>query len=292
MNATVKKVIFNDPATIVYWTDNTKTVVKCCKDDKFDAETGLAMAICKRYLNDVVSNNQGIFTNWKDFFKKDLVTGEWFPDQKSIALLFVRMYYNRRFTWYQEFKDLIKNATVMTPKVKNEPKDIIVNNSFNEKVAKEVKAHRKKIKSDRDVIKDLFNKGLSIRKIAKTGGFTEYRVKKTINKLTSPNVSVKKKRGGVQIPITITTPKYLDEETGKKILEETKAKYAGKWKYTSDLNKLYLRECKLEYIRTHYGQGYSMFDIAKVIGTNAAGVNRLWNDYLRKIAKVETGCTA
>lgn len=44
----IKKVIFNDPATIVYWTDGTKTVVKAGKDDTFDKETGLAMAIAKR----------------------------------------------------------------------------------------------------------------------------------------------------------------------------------------------------------------------------------------------------
>ena len=31
----LKKVIYNDPATIIYWTDNTKTVVKTCKEDTF-----------------------------------------------------------------------------------------------------------------------------------------------------------------------------------------------------------------------------------------------------------------
>lgn len=43
----IKKVIFNDPATIVYWSDNTKTVVKCW-NEKFDKEKGLAMAITKK----------------------------------------------------------------------------------------------------------------------------------------------------------------------------------------------------------------------------------------------------
>lgn len=45
---TIKKVIFNDPATIVFWADGTKTVVKCADFDIFDPEKGLAMAICKR----------------------------------------------------------------------------------------------------------------------------------------------------------------------------------------------------------------------------------------------------
>jgi hypothetical protein len=48
----IKKVIFNDPATIVIWADGTKTVVKCQEGDMFDKEKGLAMAISKRALGD------------------------------------------------------------------------------------------------------------------------------------------------------------------------------------------------------------------------------------------------
>ena len=44
----ITDVIFNDPATIVFWSDGTKTVVKCCEDDAFDEEKGLAMAVCKK----------------------------------------------------------------------------------------------------------------------------------------------------------------------------------------------------------------------------------------------------
>lgn len=45
---TIKKVIFNPPATVVYWSDCSKTVVKCNVNDIFDPEKGLAMAIAKR----------------------------------------------------------------------------------------------------------------------------------------------------------------------------------------------------------------------------------------------------
>lgn len=45
----IKKVIFNDPATIVLWDDGTKTVVKA-QNEPFDPEKGLAMAIAKKYL--------------------------------------------------------------------------------------------------------------------------------------------------------------------------------------------------------------------------------------------------
>lgn len=46
--AAIKDVIFAPPATIVYWSDGSKTVVKCGEKDVFDPEKGLAMAIAKR----------------------------------------------------------------------------------------------------------------------------------------------------------------------------------------------------------------------------------------------------
>ena len=57
------RIIFNDPATIVYWSDGTKTVVKKQKGDAFKKETGLAMCYVKKFcgnntsrgLNDILS---------------------------------------------------------------------------------------------------------------------------------------------------------------------------------------------------------------------------------------------
>lgn len=49
--AAIKDVIFAPPATIVYWSDGSKTVVKCSEKDVFDPEKGLAMAIAKRCAN-------------------------------------------------------------------------------------------------------------------------------------------------------------------------------------------------------------------------------------------------
>jgi hypothetical protein len=54
----IQKVIFNFPATIVYWTDGTKTVVKMQEDDVWDPEKGLAMAIVKK-----VYGNRGNYCN-------------------------------------------------------------------------------------------------------------------------------------------------------------------------------------------------------------------------------------
>lgn len=54
----IKDVIFNNPATIVFWTDGSKTVVKCKGKDSFDQEKGLAMAIVKK-----VFGNKGNYYN-------------------------------------------------------------------------------------------------------------------------------------------------------------------------------------------------------------------------------------
>lgn len=48
-NYDIKNVIFNPPATIVFWADGTKTVVKA-HGEEFDPEKGLAMAISKKVL--------------------------------------------------------------------------------------------------------------------------------------------------------------------------------------------------------------------------------------------------
>lgn len=60
---TIKNVIFNDPATIVLWTDGSKTVVKCQKGDTYNKEMGLAMAILKKCC-DNKGNYNNIFEKW------------------------------------------------------------------------------------------------------------------------------------------------------------------------------------------------------------------------------------
>ena len=46
----VKKVLFKVPATIVFWEDGTKTVVRCCEEDKYDREIGLLLCVAKKSL--------------------------------------------------------------------------------------------------------------------------------------------------------------------------------------------------------------------------------------------------
>ena len=68
----ITNVIFNGPATIVFWTDNTKTVVKCQEGDDFDPEKGLAMAISKKYF--------GNKSNYCNIFKK------WLPEEEEVTV--------------------------------------------------------------------------------------------------------------------------------------------------------------------------------------------------------------
>lgn len=69
----IKKIIFNEPATIIIWEDNTKTVVKCSVDEKYDPEKGMAMAVCKKIFGTNKSNS-----NYYNIFK------EWLPEEKTV----------------------------------------------------------------------------------------------------------------------------------------------------------------------------------------------------------------
>lgn len=49
----IKDVKFNGPATIIFWTDGSKTVVKAQDGEEIDYEKGLAMAIAKKALGNM-----------------------------------------------------------------------------------------------------------------------------------------------------------------------------------------------------------------------------------------------
>ena len=51
------RVIFNGPATIAFWPDGTKTIVKCQDGEPFDPEKGIAMAILKKLYGGGKYNN-------------------------------------------------------------------------------------------------------------------------------------------------------------------------------------------------------------------------------------------
>lgn len=66
----IEKVIYNKPATIIKWSDGTKTVVKCDKEDVYDPVKGLLIAILKKNYGN------------KGSFYKDLVV-PWLPKEEE-----------------------------------------------------------------------------------------------------------------------------------------------------------------------------------------------------------------
>lgn len=64
----ITKVLYNDPATIIFWNDGTKTIVKCGEHDEFDPEKGLAMAITKK----VLGNKGNYYDEFKKWLPKDM----------------------------------------------------------------------------------------------------------------------------------------------------------------------------------------------------------------------------
>lgn len=64
----IKKVYFNDPATVVLWADGTKTVVKCGEEDIYDPQTGLLMCMAKKMYG-----NNGKFND---------ILREWLPEEE------------------------------------------------------------------------------------------------------------------------------------------------------------------------------------------------------------------
>lgn len=83
----IKNVIFNPPATIVFWADGTKTVVKVQEGEDFDPEKGLAMAISKKALGNQ-GNYYNQFKKWTEKYEGEpYVDGHkvYFPSSRSFA---------------------------------------------------------------------------------------------------------------------------------------------------------------------------------------------------------------
>ena len=59
MNMALKEVIFAPPATIVYWQDGSRTVVKCSDKDEFSEEMGFVLCFMKKMFG-----NNGSYNNY------------------------------------------------------------------------------------------------------------------------------------------------------------------------------------------------------------------------------------
>ena len=64
----VRKVLYNGPATIVFWEDNTKTVVKMQDGEEvYDPDKAFAMAVCKKLFGNTFNKH---LTQAQKAFKK------------------------------------------------------------------------------------------------------------------------------------------------------------------------------------------------------------------------------
>jgi hypothetical protein len=74
----ITNVIFNPPATIVFWSDKSKTVVKCDTNlEAYDPEKGIAMAISRKMLADNKRDYYNVFKHWlKKWDKQKELTDE------------------------------------------------------------------------------------------------------------------------------------------------------------------------------------------------------------------------
>ena len=60
----ITKVIYQNPATIVFWSDGTKTVSKCDENDTYDEEKGLILCIMKKvFPNKNIGTLLGMWTS-------------------------------------------------------------------------------------------------------------------------------------------------------------------------------------------------------------------------------------
>ena len=66
----ITNVIFSPPATIIFWSDKTKTVVKCDPKEEYDPEKGLAMAICKKMIGENKRDYYNVFLHWIKKYEK------------------------------------------------------------------------------------------------------------------------------------------------------------------------------------------------------------------------------
>lgn len=68
MNYTPKRIIFNEPATVVFWKDGSKTVAKA-HNETYDPEKGLAMCYAKKALGDGYEASKKIESLVKKYYK-------------------------------------------------------------------------------------------------------------------------------------------------------------------------------------------------------------------------------
>lgn len=76
----IKRVIYSEPATIVFWDDGTKTISKCDKQDEYDELTGFLMCVLKKKVPHKQwrkALKKYVYGNDPKYVKRDVVKDDW-----------------------------------------------------------------------------------------------------------------------------------------------------------------------------------------------------------------------
>ena len=174
LKCVIKKVIFNDPATIVFWDDGTKTVVKA-ENEPFDPEKGLAMAIAKNALG-----NKGDYYNE---FKK------WLPKETKLET-------KEKAKWKNPVEKVCSSCKHFTlnPSIPTICQECLKDKTLPHREKKDIWPV--------DNVSSLYEKQpefLSVKAFAKKAGVSESTIRKQINK--GQIYGAKKVNGKWMIPV-------------------------------------------------------------------------------------------
>lgn len=78
--AKIERVIYSEPATIVFWDDGTKTISKCDKQDEYDELTGFLMCVLKKKVPHKQwrkALKKYVYGNDPKYVKRDVVKDDW-----------------------------------------------------------------------------------------------------------------------------------------------------------------------------------------------------------------------
>ena len=102
----IKKVIYNKPAVIVIWSDNTKTRSTCDKDDIWNPELGLMLCVMKKMQGQEFVSK--LFRDWAIEVSGSELATEEKPIPKTITLKDVRRNL-KDFKDAKEFEEKVTN---------------------------------------------------------------------------------------------------------------------------------------------------------------------------------------
>ena len=88
--ANIKRVIYSEPATIVFWDDGTKTISKCDEQDEYDELTGFLMCVLKKKVPHKQwrkALKKYVYGNDPKYVKRDFVEDEWHRLLKDYGII-------------------------------------------------------------------------------------------------------------------------------------------------------------------------------------------------------------